>query len=119
MNILWTRTLQKRIDSAEVPTPITAISLHPGGVDTYTERWWFPQLSKWLMSSILTDPKHGAYNSAFAAAGKLVAEDREKFKGAYLDSTTGSLASPSSTINDEMAEQLWSTTERFLESIGL
>ncbi|PFH46797.1 hypothetical protein AMATHDRAFT_43362 [Amanita thiersii Skay4041] len=53
MNVLFTRSLQKRFDEATPPVPITVIAAHPGGVDTYSQDWYFSTLGRWLMSSFL------------------------------------------------------------------
>jgi len=121
-NLLHAKSLQNRFNAAEPPIPITVISLHPGGVNSFTDTWLFPRFSKWLVELAIQDLEHGAYNSVFAAASKEVAENREKYKGVYLDSNpTGSIAThKSGPLSDgALAEELWKTTEKFLTDIGL
>ncbi|KAG6905533.1 hypothetical protein DXG01_002193 [Tephrocybe rancida] len=117
MILLWTRTLQKRVQDS--PAPITVIAVHPGGVDTFTQNWPFPAFSKWLVSLAIADPVHGAYNSVFAAAAKKIADDKERYYGAYLESSpTGRLTEVNKLLqNEELGAQLWDITEKFLEGL--
>ena len=90
--ILWTKSLQRRLN-AEVSAPITVISVHPGGVDTFTHSWPFPRFFKWFVGMTIASPEVGAYNSAFAAAGSRVAQQRQVYEGVYLESQpTGRIA---------------------------
>ncbi|KAF8191211.1 NAD-P-binding protein [Pholiota molesta] len=116
---LWTRTLQRQLDN---PTaPITVISIHPGGVDTFSHKWIFPRFFQWLVGLAIAQPEVGAYNSAFAAAGKRIKENRSAYKGAYLQSQpTGTIAEPHKGIlDDDLGERLQKTTDKFLEDMGL
>ncbi|KAF8632873.1 hypothetical protein AX17_004721 [Amanita inopinata Kibby_2008] len=121
MTLLWTRSLQKRLDGLSPPAPITVIAIHPGGVNTFPENWYFPTLSKWFMSFVLDTPERGAYTSVFAAASKQVANDREKYKGKYLEhKPTGTIVPLNKgAMNDQLGADLWKTTEDFLQSIGV
>lgn len=116
---LWTRSLQKQFGANEL-APVTVISVHPGGVDTFTHNWIFPRFFKWLVSLAIAQPDVGAYNSVFAAASKRVHENRSAYGGVYLESRpTGRIAAPNPVVLDEaLAERLQQTTEGFLESIG-
>ncbi|KAF5318873.1 hypothetical protein D9619_010947 [Psilocybe cf. subviscida] len=120
MQVLWTKSLQRHLNEDPL-APITVISVHPGGVDTFTHTWPFPRLSKWVVGLTIATTEIGAYNSLFAAASKRVAADREKYKGAYLESQpTGRIASPHKAALDEQSgTQLWSLTEAFLDGIGV
>lgn len=120
MQVLWTESLQRRLDEDPL-APITVISVHPGGVDTFTHTWPLPRISKWIVGLTIATPEIGAYNSLFAAASKRVADGREKYKGAYLESQpTGRLTAPHQAVLDEhLRSQLWSVTEAFLISIGI
>ncbi|RDB16046.1 hypothetical protein Hypma_003421 [Hypsizygus marmoreus] len=123
LDILWTKTLQKRLDAASPPIPITAIAIHPGGVDTFTHRWVFPRFFGWLVGLFVADVEHGAYTSVFAAAGKGVRERREVYGGMYLESKpVGRIARTRTDgrVEDErLGREMWETTERFLEGIGV
>lgn len=120
MQVLWTKSLQQRLDEDPL-APITVISVHPGGVDTFTHKWRFPRLSKWFVGLTIASPEIGAYTSLFAAASKKVAADRQRYKGAYLESQpTGRFASPhKAALDEKLRNQLWSLTEAFLDRIGV
>ncbi|KAG6879837.1 hypothetical protein C0992_010795 [Termitomyces sp. T32_za158] len=121
MVLLWSITLQKRILATGLSTPITVIALHPGGVDTFTHNWPFPTFSKWLVGLVIANPMRGAYNSVFAAASKTIASDKDRYRGAYLESTpTGRITQVNKTLqNEQLGAQLWGITEKFLEDLGL
>jgi NAD(P)-dependent dehydrogenase (short-subunit alcohol dehydrogenase family) len=117
-NVLWTRELQKHLDSDNIP--ITAITLHPGTVNTsISDRLPFPRASRWLMNLFLAMPDRGAFTSLIAAASPAVRADPQKYKGVYLQ-PVGELVEPSDQAKDpKLAEELWRTTESYLEGIGL
>jgi len=116
-NVLWTRELQKRLDADNIP--ITAITIHPGFVNTFSDRWPFPRVSRWLVNLFFATPDRGAFTSLIAAASPAVWADPQKYKGAYLQ-PVGELVEPSDQAKDpKLAEELWRTTENYLEGIGL
>ncbi|TFK39296.1 NAD-P-binding protein [Crucibulum laeve] len=115
--LLWTSSLQAHLTANN--SNITCIALHPGGVDTFSQRWPLPALSQHLVRLAIADPVVGAYNSVFAAAGKKVREDRETYKGAYLESQpTGRLVQLDEKVGEGKKGDLWKLTESFLEGIG-
>ncbi|KIM36678.1 hypothetical protein M413DRAFT_449022 [Hebeloma cylindrosporum] len=118
--ILWTKSLQRRLNE-DISAPITVISVHPGGVDTFTHSWPFPRFFKWLVGLTIASPEVGAYNSVFAAAGSRVAEKKEAYEGAYLESQpTGRIAVPNKvTLNEQLGNNLWNITDSFLDKIGV
>lgn len=120
MLILWTKSLQRRLNE-DKSAPITAIAIHPGGVDTFSHTWPFPRLMGLLVGLAIAKPEVGAYNSVFAAAGKRVRDNKAIYQGAYLESQpTGKIAKPSqAALNEELGERLWKTTNEFLTQIGL
>ncbi|CAA7257331.1 unnamed protein product [Cyclocybe aegerita] len=120
MIIVWTKTLQRRLN-ADASAPITVTSVHPGGVDSFSHKLPFARLFKFLIGLAIAQPDVGAYNSAFAAAGKRIADDKKTYRGVYLESQpTGRVAAPNPVaLNEELGEQLWKTTEAFLERIGV
>jgi len=69
MLVLWTKTLQRQLNQ-DLSAPITAIAVHPGGVDTYSHKWAFPRFLGWLVGLVIAQTDVGAYNSAFAARAK-------------------------------------------------
>lgn len=120
MVIFWTRSLQRQFDAAESPVHITTMAVHPGIVNTtWTEQ--MPWVIRWFVRVYFLNPKRGSYNSAFAASSKRVANNKDMYKGAYLQAhpvgKIGKLAKD--VMDDERAKELWETTEKFLGSIDL
>jgi hypothetical protein len=120
MNMLYAFKLQRHLTA--VGSPITVIAVHPGVVDTFSDK---PPLSnikfiaKPIMFLLFVHPDRGAYNSAFAAASEEVAKQREKYKGAYLTQVT-KLTEPAKVAKDEgLANELWDTVHKFLEEKGI
>ncbi|KAG6811832.1 hypothetical protein H0H92_005629 [Tricholoma furcatifolium] len=121
MDLLWTMTLQERLSNTYPSAPITVIAVHPGGVDTFTHNWPFPSFFKWLAGLAIADTVRGSYNSVFAAASKKVAGEKDKYRGAYLESSpTGRITEVGKSFQkEELRNQLWETTEGFLRDLGL
>jgi NAD(P)-dependent dehydrogenase (short-subunit alcohol dehydrogenase family) len=120
MNMLYAFELQRRLTA--VGSPITVIALHPGAVNTFSDK---PPLSNFgfivkpIISLFFVHQDKGAYNSAFAAASEEVAKQREKYKGAYL-TPVAKIAEPTKVAKDEgLAKELWDTVEKFLEEKGI
>jgi hypothetical protein len=114
------KELQKRLDAEN--TPIIAISIDPGDVDTYSEKVTgrYSLVVKAYMGVVFKSWDKGAYNSVIAAASPVVRQHPEKYKGAYLEGANGKISEPSQLAQDpELAAELWKTTEDFLKSIGL
>jgi len=120
MMMLWSKTLQSHLDS-DPNAPITVISVHPGGVNTFTDNWPFSRFFKWLVGLAVSTPTVGAYTPVFAAAGKAVLENKEMYQGAYLESKpTGRIAQPGkAALDTDLANQLSATTESLLKQIGI
>ncbi|KAJ3900611.1 hypothetical protein F5879DRAFT_992707 [Lentinula edodes] len=121
LDILWTRSLQKHFNSVSPPIPIVAMSIHPGGVDTFSHNWPLPWFWKPIVALAINDAEHGSYTSVFAAAAKVVRDEREKYCGAYLDNKpVGRIAVPSATARDDkLADDLWSLTMSLLKDLGI
>ena len=121
LNILWTKGLQKRFDDSEQAVPITVIAVHPGIVKTFRKGEW-PLIPRLYVFVLGMKVKLGAHNSVFAAASKQVAEEREKYKGKYIEPKprVGTVSVPSPAADsDKNAEDLWRITEEFLQKIEL
>lgn len=117
MNILWTKGLQKRFDDSKPAVPITVIAVHPGVVQTFRDDPLVVRLYG-LIFGVKTE--QGAHNPVFAAASKLVAAEREKYKGSYIQPIPriGTISMPSPVAgSDQNAEDLWRVTEEFLQKI--
>uniref|UniRef100_A0A0W0GAI6 NAD(P)-binding protein n=1 Tax=Moniliophthora roreri TaxID=221103 RepID=A0A0W0GAI6_MONRR len=123
LDILWTKHLQKRLDSLDIPAPIIAVAIHPGVVDTVTPSWPLPWLWGFLSRLLLgsNNPERGSYNSVFAAASKAILSERHKYKGAYLEShPIGYVTSPIALAEDEVvAQNLFTLTQSVLHTIEL
>ncbi|KIK70104.1 hypothetical protein GYMLUDRAFT_994181 [Collybiopsis luxurians FD-317 M1] len=123
LDILWTRTLQKHLNTAspQPPQPILAIALHPGGVDTFSHNWFPSGFWTPLVRLAIMAPEQGSHTSVFAAAAKVVREEKDKYEGAYLvDSPVGKITEPSAMAKDDgLADDLWSLTNKVLETLGI
>jgi len=72
-----------------------------------------------VLKLFFKNTKKGAHTSVIAAASAKIRENAEMYKGAYLE-PVGTLAVPSKVAqNAELGQELWTTTETFLTSIGL
>lgn len=61
----------------------------------------------------------GSYTVLFPAAAPEVRKESERYKGAYLI-PIAKLGEPSPLAqNEELAQELWDTTERFMQEWGL
>ncbi|VDB91025.1 unnamed protein product [Peniophora sp. CBMAI 1063] len=122
-NILFTRELQRRLATRNVP--ITVLAVHPGNVmsegnvSLFTSLP-FGRLVNFGFSLMFINPKDGGYTPAWAAASKKVYDGREdgKWKGAYIV-PYGVVEEPSEDAKrEDLATELWETTERVLKQFG-
>ncbi|KAJ8483133.1 hypothetical protein ONZ45_g14712 [Pleurotus djamor] len=114
--IPWTQSLQRRFSSESIP--ITCISLHPGGVDTYSQTFPLRFITSPLTRMVLYTPEQGSYTSLFAAASKKIRDSKETYEAAYLEPFT-KLANPLKEATDaNFADELWATTEVVLKDLG-
>ncbi|KAJ3504300.1 hypothetical protein NLJ89_g8007 [Agrocybe chaxingu] len=119
---LATKALQRRLlsaSSSEPAThPITCISVHPGAVNTFSNR--VPYLPGWLITPIVNlffiSPDAAARSLCYAAASPEVAEDKEKFRGAYL--VPGFKIDPDTDItkNETLQDEVWESTVEILKA---
>ncbi|KAJ7584977.1 NAD(P)-binding protein [Mycena floridula] len=113
-NVLFSSTLQDRL--AADPSNIC---IHPGMVDTFSDRLPLQPLSKLLFKLFVRQPDEGAYTSCFAAAAKEVRDQPEKYKGKYLG-PVAKLETPGlNARNKDLGKELWETTETLLRNLGL
>ncbi|EMD32267.1 hypothetical protein CERSUDRAFT_88265 [Gelatoporia subvermispora B] len=123
-NILFIKELQKRLDAEN--SPVIALSLHPGGVDTEGAQKGVEGaniivrgLYSILRTVHLSDASEGSYTAVFAAAAPAVRADPDTYKGTYLV-PVARIARPSADAsNSALAAELWETTERVLADIGV
>jgi len=64
-------------------------------------------------------PEVGAYNSCFAAASPLVRQHPEKYKGAYLVPVGVIEEAGKNAKREDLALELWETTERVLKDLAI
>ena len=124
--ILWSRHLQTSLQPSEaLPNGITVISLHPGGVDTFTSRVKYLQgLAKRVVALFTVTPEVGAHTSVFSAASRQIREGRERYQadgGVYLveQPVPGTVQELGATARDEKLAGELSTTETFLKDVGV
>jgi len=116
-NILFSKELQRRLDANNAA--ITVMAVHPGGVGTFYHQLIFQWFFAWLLSFIFLTPEQGAYSPAFAAASPDVRADPKKYEGKFL-CPIGVLTEVSKQADDQdLAKELWQTTDSVLESIGV
>lgn len=116
-NILFMNELQRRLDASK--TAITCISIHPGEVNTFASRTPFPVLASILMGLFFVTPEVGAYNSCFAAASPLIRQHPEKYNAIYLVPVGVIQAPGKNAQRDDLARDLWETTENVLKDLAI
>lgn len=109
--------LQRRLDASK--TAITCISIHPGEVNTFASRTPFPVLASIFMGLFFVTPEVGAYNSCFAAASPLIRQHPEKYKAIYLVPVGVIQAPGKNAQRDDLARDLWETTENVLKDLAI
>ena len=114
-NILFARELQKRLDDSKIA--ILSIPIHPGGVDTFANSLPWPILGGILMKIFFVTPEIGSFTSCFAAASPLV-KASSKYKHAYLV-PVGRIGKLGKNVKDDLAVELWESTEKILGDLGL
>lgn len=102
------------------------MALNPGavatpGVDRFFNSMGF--LGRILKFAIVPlfflSTSEGGMNSAFAAAGQEIMEDKTLYKGAYL-MPIGKITQPSkAALNERLAVELYNTTKEVLMELGL
>ncbi|RDB30491.1 hypothetical protein Hypma_007324 [Hypsizygus marmoreus] len=116
-NLLWMRELQKRLNASQVP--ITCIPINPGTVNTFASRMPYPMLASIVFALFFAVPEVGAYTSCFAAASPKVRDNPDKYKGAFVE-PVGIITEPSDIAKrEDLALELWETTERVLKDEGI
>ncbi|KAF8970394.1 hypothetical protein BDZ97DRAFT_1902081 [Flammula alnicola] len=115
-NVLFTNGLQRRISSSN----IICMSVNPGLVNTsFVAKTSYPRLLGILMWIFATAPDEGAYTSCFAAASPFVLQEPKKYKSAFLEPVGKIGKAGDNALKVELQDQLWETTEKYLESLGL
>ncbi|PSR76190.1 hypothetical protein PHLCEN_2v8613 [Hermanssonia centrifuga] len=125
--ISWSKELQRRLVAEDIPIIVT--SLNPGGVHTDGNKAFAAQqnfvvknLFLLLSYSAFPSPTKGAYPSIIAAASPEVRANSKAYMGAYLEPSgkIGKSNSPTADCcNEELSQELWTTTEGILKDIGV
>lgn len=116
-NILFALELQRRLE--EESANIISLSLHPGAVKTEGAAGVMPFLARPVVALTFMPTDKGALTSLFAATAKEVRENRDHWKGGYLDGPA-TLALPTSRSRDPVAARnLWNTTEAAVRATGV
>ncbi|PPR03717.1 hypothetical protein CVT24_007392 [Panaeolus cyanescens] len=124
-NILHIAELQRQLNASASEGRITCMAAHPGYIHTRGSGDFLAGvplgsiIKPLLTSTLFVSWRDGAMNVVWAAAGKEVAQDREKYAGKYLE-PMGKIMSGSAEARDEgLAKELWATTEQILKEMGL
>ena len=80
---------------------------------------YFGWLTGWLGRTFGRDETRGAFTVAFAAAGVKIQKDMAKYKGAYLTWWEQIEIPKPQARNEDLAKELWQTTESILEELGV
>ncbi|KAI0792460.1 NAD(P)-binding protein [Abortiporus biennis] len=108
-NILYIHELQRRFDAKVLPI----ITLLVNQVESEPARITFRS------STQFPTPDIAAHNSVFAAAAPIVKEKPKIYKTCYLD-PIAKIGDVTAVAKDEaLQKELWETTERLVEEIGL
>jgi len=79
----------------------------------------WPSLVNIVMELFFMRPEAGSYTFCFAAASPLLRNFPEKYKHAYLE-PVGHIGEMSPNAKrDDLAAELWETTERILGNLGI
>jgi len=122
--ILWSKELQRRL-STKGSSVITMVA-DPGATLTPGTRSWLRDwsfFSRHLMTFVayvaFGRPEKASYSAVFAAASATVHEHPEEYRGAYIATSTKIGKVPSADADsEELAKELWTTTETLLTEIG-
>ncbi|KZT13260.1 NAD-P-binding protein [Laetiporus sulphureus 93-53] len=123
MGALYVKELQKHLD--EEGSSIIVMFVHPGvvnseGVQQYAHSSGpiLAPIYSFIARALFTTPGKGAYSTVFAVAAPIVRAEPRKYRGAYIV-PPGKLGTPGQAVNNqEVARELWETTEQVLKDIG-
>ncbi|KIM59867.1 hypothetical protein SCLCIDRAFT_125341 [Scleroderma citrinum Foug A] len=118
-NILYASELHHRL-SSDPSSNIIALSLHPGQVNTWSNKPWVVHLHLSgviyaLRLPITVGPKIGAYTNVFAAAAPVV---KREWENGYI-LPIGRVVKPTVGVWKGGGKELWEVIERFLEERGI
>jgi len=123
MGIYFIRELAKRhLPSLTSPTPIIAISTHPGAVATEQQKGAteaYGILGKALetaASVLFMSPEQGSESALWAGTAPSVSERREEVQGRYFTEADGKVDTESNQAkDDQIAQNLWNLSVKVLK----
>ncbi|PPQ66637.1 hypothetical protein CVT24_006929 [Panaeolus cyanescens] len=118
-NLLFANELQRKLDALNLPNPILSIPIHPGEVNTFADRTPWPVIAGAVMGVFFMRPEPGSYTSLFAGASPLVRNFPGKYKGRYLEPVGWVGEMSENAKREDLAGELWETTERLLRDMGV
>ncbi|KAF8156644.1 hypothetical protein B0H34DRAFT_469564 [Crassisporium funariophilum] len=115
--VLFARELQRRLDASNIP--IISIPIHPGEINTFANRTPWPLLANVVMGLFFMRPEPGSYTSCYAAASPLIKQSPSTYKYVYLE-PVGCVGEMSENAKrDDLAAELWKTTESILGQLSI
>ncbi|KAI1178839.1 short-chain dehydrogenase [Nemania sp. FL0916] len=113
-SLLFTRELQRKFDAEG--TPVLCMAPHPGGVGTDgAARYQGTRDNEAFRTAY--KPAEGALTVLFAAAHPEPALESTKYRGAFLLPFGGWKLDSEMARDKKLAEELWTASEKLLESI--
>ncbi|KAF9057072.1 hypothetical protein BJ165DRAFT_1397420 [Panaeolus papilionaceus] len=116
-NILFANELQRKLDAHNLS--VLSIPIHPGEVNTFADRMPYPVLAGAVMGLFFMLPEPGSYTSVFASASPLVRNFPSKYKGQYLEPVGHVGEMSDNAKREDLASELWETTERLVRDMGI
>ncbi|KAI0959136.1 hypothetical protein AcW1_004052 [Taiwanofungus camphoratus] len=124
MGVLYVKELQRKMEAEGVP--IIVMAVHPGivnteGVQNYAHSVGpiLSPLYTFIANAVFTPPTKGAYSTVFAAAASEVRTRPEKYRGAYVVPPGKRGRESKQSQSQELAKELWDTTQKILQDIGV
>jgi len=112
--ILFASKLQRILTSKGIDA--VSLSLHPGVVATQNGLNLFPKFLHPLLLLVGKTPLQGATAALFAATAAEVGKN-DVYKGSYLGPLGVLLEASPSARDEKNADDLWATTETFIEGV--
>ncbi|RXK35594.1 hypothetical protein M231_07124 [Tremella mesenterica] len=125
-DLMFIRQLAYHLPPLASPTPILALSVHPGAVQTEqqqgaTEAYGLPGKALEVVASwAFMTPDQGAESALWAGTSPAVGERREEAQGRYFTEADGKVDTESAQGQDqELGRKLWDLSVRVLkEKVG-
>ncbi|EMD41123.1 hypothetical protein CERSUDRAFT_103441 [Gelatoporia subvermispora B] len=124
MEILYMKELQRRLDAEGVPIIVLSVcpgSVNTDGVQNYAHSFgpFVSRLYAGIANILFATPAKGAHSSVFAAAAPVVRANVREYRGGFIR-PPAQLSKTSKMADDPgLAKELWETTEKILNDIGV